>query len=114
VHFSTAIIMCPLRFLSATTTARKLLALLDGWRFRICHFRNTDHGGLIEMDHEVLLFILADLPDRFSFPNKTLSPPPTQLTLDPTTLLWIQDISIALPSQILIQRDEALPDPYTK
>jgi hypothetical protein len=28
---------------------------------------------------------------------------------DPTALLWLQDLSIALPSSILIQRDEAPP-----
>jgi hypothetical protein len=110
VHFSTTIIMWLFPFLSATATARKLLVLLDEWRFRFCHFRNTDHGGLIETDHEVLLLILADLPDRFAFPNKTL---PHLQHNSPSAPQRLSRSEIS-PSQILIQRDEALSDPYTK
>jgi hypothetical protein len=57
VQLSTAIIKCPFRFPSAAAAARKRLTLPVGWRFRICPVcvRNTPHGGLVEMDHEVLL-----------------------------------------------------------
>ena len=97
--------MCVFWSPSAAATARKHLTLLEGWQFfRICPVRNAHHGCLIETDHEVLLFILADLSDRFAFSDKIALDPDRE----PTMLLWLQDLSIILPSPILMQRD----DPY--
>jgi hypothetical protein len=113
VHLSAAIIMCPFRFPSAATTARKRLTPPTGWKFQICQVRNTHHGGLIETDHEVLLLIRNELSARFVHPDKTMPPSPMGLALepdpDPTTFLWLPDLSIALPSPILIESEENPP-----
>jgi hypothetical protein len=65
------------------------------------------HGGLIETDHEVLLLLRNDLSTRFVFPDKTLHSSPMELARDPdpdrTTFLWVPDLSIALPSPILLR-----------
>jgi hypothetical protein len=77
----------------------------------MCPVRHTHHGGLIETDHGVFFLIRADLSDRFAVLDKTLPQSKMELALDhdpdPTALLWLQDLSIALPSPILIERDEA-------
>jgi hypothetical protein len=117
VQLSVAIIMCPWRFPSAASTARKRLTAPNGWHFRICPLRNTEHGGLIETDHEVLLLLRDDIAARFAFPETKSPPSSMEAALDPypnpAMFLWLPDLSIARPSPFLAACNETLHTAHT-
>ena len=81
----------------ATSTVQRAMSASEwqGWQRRSLTLRNHAHGGPIETEHDVTVFLPEQVAANFHFPEFTEDPQPVAVALDKDTFaydaLWLKN-----------------------